>query len=91
MASEETEFLPRACLDEVVLAFGLALRDILFSSQQEDDEEEHQPGYPDYMFKSACAIQDVEKLLGCCSTLTAGLQSVFGRQVDRTKRRRQNT
>jgi hypothetical protein len=85
MASGETELLPRPHLDQVVLAYGLGLRDILFSSEQEDDAEQ-QGEVPAHLYNSACEIRHIEEVLACCTEMTKQISAVFGVQ-SRPKRR----
>jgi hypothetical protein len=85
MASGESELLPRPHLDQVVLAYGLGLRDILFSSEQEDDAEQ-QGELPSHLYHSACEIRHIEELLACCTEMKKQIITVYSGQ-SRPKRR----
>jgi hypothetical protein len=81
MATGEAELHPRGQLDEIALAYGLALREMEVVANLDSDTE-----IPHYMDDSP--LQDIpsDQLLICCSNMTKQIQSVHG-QTQKRKRK----
>lgn len=82
MASGEAELQPRVILDYVALAIGLALRDILLVGEYEEDSE-----LPQHLKQSPCSIIHTDPLLTCCADMASKIQSVYGGDALRPKRK----
>jgi hypothetical protein len=80
MAPSEAELHPRAVLDQVALAYGLALRDILTVMGSN-----HGDKLPEDLSESSCSHWHLKELLASCSKMAEQIQMVHVSQPRRKR------
>jgi hypothetical protein len=72
----ESSLCRTSALADVVLTFGLAIRDILFAAQLEDDSD--MDSSFGYLMSTQWNILDVEPILQCCTAMSEKMKEVQG-------------